>query len=208
MFHIPEPEDFKDYMDLLTFIVGAGAGAFALYQFWDGRRWKAAEFVAQEIQAFRSDANNVSACKMMDWTSGNTMLFQSDLGRIGSFPFTRETVVNALATKKPLLFSKEEEIVRDVFDAFFASLETIDGYIDRRNRLFDAKLLAPYLRYYLEIINQPDAFGATLRAFVDEYNYTGVRHLVTAVTGKAWRSSLSGNEARAPAGADESGHIT
>ncbi|HWA89955.1 MAG TPA: hypothetical protein VG889_07960 [Rhizomicrobium sp.] len=196
---VPGPKDFSDVATLVTLILGVPAGAFALYQYWDARRWKTAEFVAQEMKAFSSGPKCAAACKMLDWIDGNAVL-PAD-GGTEKFEFKRQTVLRGLRTNRDIVFSEDEEKIRDVFDAFFGTLDAIDTYVAGRTRLFKPALLKSHLAYYLRIINADNHFGLVLRDFVETFGYDGVPHLTKAVTLEQWRG---GTQSKRPASAPAS----
>jgi len=191
-------------VETVTLLLGIGVAGFGFLQYRESQRWKVSEFVAAEMRQLLDDSGNRAVLKMLDWSNGTVVV--DDLhgnGRPLSFKFGRTLVISSLAVDRVVessdpppdgaaaspsnrYFDRDEELVRGLFDEFFADLERLNSYIDVENRLFEAAKLKPYLGYYLRIINRDDPLGGALRRFVETYGYTGTQNLVAEVSGMPW----------------------
>ena len=163
----------------LAFIVG-------LLQYRSTQRWKRAEWVAAEMDAFFQDPKIQAALRMIDWGARRVELYPDRKPREDRFVVvTDDRLAEALEAheRRPGGFSEDEVTIRDVFDYFLDRLERIQSFVEAG--LVRISDVSPYLRYWAV-----DILGAQpgdpkverlvqLRAYIHRYRYTGVHTLLT-----------------------------
>lgn len=168
-------------------LVGAGlAFVIALSQYVKAQSWKRAEFVANEVRAFLSDADVLKVMTMLDWGSRGI-----ELGERAEDGSPRKTRVNYELLSSALMtrdehggaFSEQEAAIRDCFDRFLEYMERFEAFIEAG--LVRPRDFSPYLHYWTALlageygkIRHREVLPKFWR-FVDFYGYSGVRHLVS-----------------------------
>ena len=147
----------NDSLDLIIKLIASTVGILglgkAILEYTRAQKWKRVEFLAKEMKEFSNDIHVKRAFLMLDWQSYKIKVFNDEIADNEDFYFNDELLKSALVfheNKKDGIFTKEEALIRLIFDGFLEKLSTFQNYID--NRLFGYKDLKPYLIYYLRII--------------------------------------------------------
>jgi len=182
------PEQINALGDLLLKIT-APVGAtvvfmIGLWQYRQGQAWKRAEWVAQEMRSFFSDAHVRRALLMIDW-GRRTITFPAEGSATEtiSFDATDAMIAKALQhhSQHTERFTTEEKLIRDAFDHFLDGLERFASF--RAAGLVSAKDLRPYLAYWLANIRRGKGDSKTrmrliqLRIYIEKYEFNGVQRL-------------------------------
>jgi hypothetical protein len=185
--------------EVLQLVGAATAFAIALWQYVRAQSWKRAEFVANEVRAFVSDAAVVKVMTMLDWGSR-----EIELGERGEDGNPKKTLVTYQLVSSALMtheehggFSGKEAAIRDCFDRFLEYLERFEAFIEAG--LVRPRDFSPYLHYWTTLlageyggIPQSDVLPRFWK-FVDSYGYKGVRRLISR-----YHSMLSSRYPTAP----------
>ena len=163
-------------LDILSFIIAVTAFVLSLISFKTNQKWKVLEFAGNEIKSLKENAYNQAALKMLDWNAAKYSrinLTENDEQKI--ITIKDEDLINGLGpingTSK---YSIEEKFVRDCFDQFLDSLETLEIHIEEN--LVPFEKYQPYLKYYMDIINgktkrKPKKVLDAINAHMTEFNY-------------------------------------
>ncbi|MFV3332701.1 hypothetical protein ACNFIA_17315 [Pseudomonas sp. NY15437] len=115
-----------------------------------------------------SDPLARAAMRMMDW-SGRTFTYAGN-----PYVVHWNELRPALAVaQKGLGFSKQQEFIRDAFEAFFDHMLVLNHFIDRE--YLNAKDVAVPLKYYAQAIIR---YPTTYDEFLQEYGYSEVKVLL------------------------------
>lgn len=161
-------EEITIIIIILTFIKG-------IYEYVKSIRWKKSEFLSKEIKEFFSDSDITKVTMVLDW---NIRLIEID-GKITRID--DQFLISALQphTVKDK-FTKEEAIIRDLFDKFFDKLSYFNIYI--KNGLVNKEEVKIYLSYYLNILTKPGRKPTELvdvfNTYLSVYNYKEVIELI------------------------------
>jgi len=173
---------------ILTFLVVGGG----LFHYLKAQRWKRAEWVAAEADAFFDDKKVMNALQMLDWNARRLLLlldaresehpwFEYDADQLVEAFYSKSTIPKEPMTKKDHEFSEIALAIRDSFDRMLGRLERFEIFIERGLVTFAE--LKPYLEYWIEIIGDKH-YGVKdteiierLWTYIDDYGFTGVQHL-------------------------------
>jgi hypothetical protein len=186
---LPPPDQLKAVALVgvsIAFVVG-------LFQYRKSQRWKRAEWVAQEMQAFFSDPAVNSALRLLDWSTRRVDLFPDRQDPAQRFVVVRDDdLAKALArhSDRPEGFTDVEAALRDLFDHFLDRLERINSFVEAR--LVSLRDVRPYLDYWAEHVvcagvGRPKvARLVQLQRYIRYYGYSGVEALFTQLSGRAF----------------------
>ena len=178
-------ENLIDIIDLSLKFVGA-ITAFILFiigykRYKKDQDWKIHEFVAKEIKEFYSDPQNSKAMMMLDWQARNIELFPWEGLPENRYSFvTYDILAGALVyhgNKPGGKFSREEAVIRDIFDHFLSDLDRFYQFIEAG--LVNAGEFRPYLQYWINKISgglTPE-LRRSMKEFITMYEYAGVLKL-------------------------------
>ena len=165
----------------------------SLLQYRKAQRWKRAEWVAQEMQAFFNDPAVNSALKMLDWGSRPIELYPQRKREADRFVVVRDDdLAKALAWHEDREegFTEVEIAIRDAFDHFLERVERINSFVD--TRLVALRDIRPYLAYWAEDVVLARAGDpkvdrlVQLRRYIRHYRYSGVEKLLTKLCRRAF----------------------
>ena len=168
---------------------GLVAFAVGLLQYSSAQAWKRAEFVAQEMAKFLSQAKVSTALLLLDY---NHIRLNPDGSRAADgtgIHFDDQVCADALRSHKEFKdqgekFGPDQMIAREAFDAFLTGLDMFGHYL--KTGLVNAANLEPYLGYWVRNLQNPawktQLFHDRLQRFVRDYGYSGVQHLSDALT--------------------------
>lgn len=153
-----------------------------IYEYKQAQRWKKLEFLSKEMKDFFNDFNVQRALVIIDWTSTKIELLKSEIGTEDKLYFDDDLIFSALQThKNSTTFSKEEFIIKKIFDQFFDKLSTLENYIE--SGLINTNDVLPYLNYYINILANPknkrksEKLRTQIWNYVDEYDFANVKSL-------------------------------
>jgi hypothetical protein len=191
-------------VSLLGFAGAIAAFIFAFIQYRRSEQWKRAEFIASEVKDFESDPVVQNALTMIDWGNRRINLFLSpsvksaDLTKI-----TRDLQWRALLPhpvkqahpeyravdyvdrdnlEKQTTFTAVEAKIRDTYDVYLTRLDGFATFI--KSGLITAEELGPFINYWVEVMTKNEqpaedaAWRCTLLAYINFYEYTGVKYLL------------------------------
>jgi hypothetical protein len=145
---------FKILMTTISTIIALAVFIKGLIEYVKAQKWKKAEFVANQIKEFNTDANVRLAKLMLDWENREVKLFPEKEPII----ITEELLLNALTPESYKLrgeqhvgFSEEEAKIRDIFDEFFDKLGIFNQYIEVN--LIRFRDIKPYFTYWIQVLN-------------------------------------------------------
>lgn len=175
----------SDWATLLGVVVSLSLLLNGLFQYAKSQRWKRAEFLAHEMKEFESKPRVRNVMTMLDWTARKIELFPDREGEQKWETVTDNIVAKALeyhGSRKPQLYSAVEVAIRDSFDDFLDGLERMDTFL--KSGLVSVKDLKPYLKYWIDIIGDPEDKRKSKNArdqiwsYLENYGYQGVRDLI------------------------------
>lgn len=179
----PSSSDFLSTLEFFLRVIG-GIGGLSLFIIGFGRYsksqyWKMNEFVANEMKEFNQDRMVKNAKLMLDWDKRNIELFpEKEDYNERFFMVDREKLRSALMSHRlKNVFKKEEVAIRDTFDHFFDHLEKFHHFIEAG--LITEKELAPYLRYWMNVIGETiePRTKNVIHHYINEYQFKGVQEL-------------------------------
>lgn len=185
MFDLFTNLDPEEQLKGIALVGAAVAFIVGLLQYRRTQRWKRAEWVAAEMDAFFGDPKNQAALKMIDWGARRVELYPDRESREERFVIvTDNRLAKALEDheQRPDGFSEDEATIRDIFDHFLDRLERIHSFVEAGLvRIAD---VAPYLRYWaVDIMGAEEGDPQVerlvqLRHYIHHYRYTGVEALL------------------------------
>ncbi|MCL1821219.1 MAG: hypothetical protein FWG22_00180, partial [Prolixibacteraceae bacterium] len=137
-----------------------------IYQYIKAQKWKKAEFVSKEIKEFYNDFDIKRAFTLLDWNSNELVLKENELDEKKKIHFTDDLIFSSLALNENkgcdlagfnndlTGFSKEEVVIRGIFDSLLGWLIMFNSYIE--TKLVTAEDLRPYLIYWIQILADAD----------------------------------------------------
>ncbi|HET7437458.1 MAG TPA: hypothetical protein VFN10_22330 [Thermoanaerobaculia bacterium] len=164
---------------LLALVGASVAFVVGLFQYRKAQRWKRAEWIAEEMQSFFSDARVLAALRMIDWGARRIELYPDREDPATRSVYVRDDeLAKALENheQRPTGFSEDEATIRDVFDHFLDRLERINSFVE--THLVRIEDLRPYLRYWARHINaarEGDPSVDRLYNYVDTWRSTVMR---------------------------------
>lgn len=160
-------------------------GLFAVYRYYNEQKWRRAEFVNREVDAFLSLPRVQVALKLLDF---NVIRVNPDTGSFAlpgrGIAIGDKHLVRAIVdhnTQQNPSFSDEEAIAREAFDELFTRLDRFNTAVEQG--LIAPKLLKKHLEYWLKILFDPSSgrkpaeFSANAVSFARAYGYEGVLSL-------------------------------
>jgi hypothetical protein len=175
---------------LLALVGGSIAFIAGLLQYRKAQRWKRAEWVAQEMQAFFTDQRVAAALRMIDWGARRIELYPERADPAARTVYVRDDeLAKALENHedRPHGFTEDEATIRDVFDHFLDRLERINSFVE--THLVSISDLRPYLSYWARNIKaardgDPKVDRLVqLKRYMKIYGYAGVEKLFTQLVG-------------------------
>lgn len=144
----------KTLTPIISTIIALAVFIKGLIEYTKAQKWKKAEFVANQVKEFNSDANVRMAKLMLDWENREINLFPEKEPVI----VTEGLLLGALTPESYKLqggqlvgFTEEEAKIRDIFDDFFDKIGVFNQYIEADLiRFSDIK---PYIIYWLQVLN-------------------------------------------------------
>lgn len=170
----------SEWLTLLGFVLALTTFVVGLFQYRQGQRWKALEFVSSEIKEFLRNPDARNAMQMLDY-NGRPIHFivPSPSGTaVKLIQVTDALVISALTTHlergdRPI--TEDEGLIRQAFDTFFDYLAQFNHYIVGSN-LIQYRDFHPYLSYWLAIMTdqneqrKPRQFVSQLNRYLDVYD--------------------------------------
>lgn len=162
-----------DTIKILTITLAFLGLLKALFEYTKAQKWKKAEFLAKEMKEFFADVDVKNATLMLDW---NEIEIHTNCDQ--HFLFTDNLLKEALKHHKERTFPGELATVRQIFDNFLFKLGMFQSYIE--SNLVSKKDLEPYLKYWIEIIADPQKMRKNdedikqLWKFINNYEYEAI----------------------------------
>lgn len=176
----------KDYISLAMAFIALGTLIKVIIEYTKAQQWKQAEFITKEVKEFYADINVQRALQILDWDSGKISVFPGELNEgAKEFFYNEKLILSALRTHNPEgdFFTKEEFIIRKIFDTLFDKLSLFQHHIDAG--LFRPRKLQGYLDYWLNIMfseknkRKTSDFKARLRAYIEVYEFNDLKKMLT-----------------------------
>lgn len=174
--------DTELLLKLLAAIISVIVLLKGIYEYKKAQRWKKLEFVSKEVKEFFADRDVSRALLMLDWNANTLPLYSGEIEERKELPFSDRSIHNAFRThQETSTFSKEEVVIKKIFDTFFSKLSMFENYIE--TGLIAAKDIQPYLKYWIQILaDQKNARKNTnlrihIWKYIDYYGYEKVRTL-------------------------------
>lgn len=148
----------SELISLIGVFVGLGAFISGYIQYVKAQKWKRAEFVAKEIKEFEAKPKIKLAMQLLDWNARKYDIGDSD--------DEKEILIHDRILGEALRphnerssFNPTEVFIRDVFDAYFDSLERFDHFIE--SGLVTPEEFRSYLTFYgyTGVINLLSRYG-------------------------------------------------
>lgn len=206
-----------EFAETLTALSTACAAALAILEYPKAKRWKSAEWLAQQSRQFAADPEVRNALRMLDWNGRHVPLFPDHpLQSKRQVIVTYDDVTEALrvtptetdrrragekrcgdSAAKMLRFDRKEAAIRDCFDAFFEGMNRFAEY--EAQKLVTTRQLKGHVAYWAQFIggDSPPRRGASrwtpelksaIRHFAKSYGYgEGLALLDRIAAGKALR---------------------
>jgi len=175
----------KELTSIITPIIGVMLFWRGVVQYEKDQRWKNAEFVAKEINEFKSDPVIKNVMLMLDWKIRDIKLSECE-----SFSLEDDIYEELYLSLVPKTyegekdgFTKRQALIRDHFDIFFDYLEKFEAFIEVG--LLDKKDFDPYLHYWLHLIGdknnvrKPSKFYETIWQYIHFFRYKRVQKLMS-----------------------------
>jgi len=188
----------EDQLKALALLGASVAFVVSLVQYRKAQRWKRAEWVATEMDAFFHDPAVKTALHLIDWGAREVELHPNRDVRADRFVMvTDDALAMALMSHmdRPSGFTEDEVALRDIFDHFLDRLGRIQSFV--KAGLITVNDVSPYLGYWAEQISctKPNDSSVDrlvqLQKFIQHYGYTGVAKLLSNLMA-CKRSSKSG----------------
>ena len=179
-------ESFKDMLTFLTSIIAVGSFVKVIMEYTKAQSWKRAEFLASVMKEFNSDPNVRLARTIIDWKSRDFELFPDQKNEEDKRVWINDQVLIEALTpedwkgtiENKVGYENSEVRIRDIFDAFFERLATINHYLD--TKLITESDLRPYITYWIGLINdsRSEELLQQIHAFLKRYKYDDVIKLL------------------------------
>ena len=155
----------------------------AIAEYQSAQKWKKAEFLAQEIKAFRQDIDARRAMLILDWEKIKILTTDSETLQQREIDCTDDLLFIALSPNGRE-FTPDQQVVRTLFDQFLDRLGLFERY--KESELVTIKELKPYLQYWITAMCNANSGPGRARVirqlwrFIDSYDYASVRNLCEA----------------------------
>ena len=177
----------QDVITLIGLVMTIAAFLTGLWQYRQGQRWKALEFVTTEIKEFLANDDVQQVMLMLDF-NGRPIDFvnTTDTGqsrtRIPVDDARVMTILTPHQSSTNRTWTADNARILQAFTTFFDGLERFEHYIHATGLLSYADF-HPYLSYYLTILATPGderklpEYKAAVSQFLAAYEYRGVLRL-------------------------------
>ncbi len=192
-----------DEWDLIVKVIAGTAAIVAfvigLWQYKRGQKWQKAQVLLALIDSFERDKRIEAACATLDWDAREVQL-----GEERSIKFENKMLVSALRvpvmdiavasldnqhrTPEPAVtpvqeavFTPEESMIRDAFDAFFDFFHKL--YAFQRTGLLKFSDYV-YFNYWFELLRDIGKYKddreiqRAMERYIQEYHFVGVQELL------------------------------
>lgn len=167
------------FAELMIGIGAIAAIVLGIREYHKGQKWQKAQILLSLIDSFESDKQIKLACQMLDYDERDIFI---DKER--SIQFKNEMLISALRvvpTDTKVVFTPEDQIIRDAFDAFFDFFHKL--YAFKESALLT---LADYTYFYywlevLRIIGQWKEnmdIQKAVREYIVRYHFIGIQDLL------------------------------
>ncbi len=170
----------------LGLVIALIALIFALYQYRQGQRWTAIEFVSAEIKEFLENQDVRNTMIMLDYSLAPITVTNVSDGELRSerVMINDAMVITALIPR----FQQDKMIginehIRRSFEVFFDYLAQFEHYINASG-LLRYEDFQPYLSYWLKLLSAEDnqrkspEYVRQLHIFLEAYEYQSVLRLI------------------------------
>lgn len=170
----------------LTALIALGSFIKVIIEYMKAQAWKRAEFLAGVMKEFNTDPNVRLARTMIDWKSRDFELFPDKKKEEDRRVWIDDKVLIEALTPEDwkgtidnkMGYEDSEVKIRDIFDALFERLATINHYLD--TKLITKSDLRPYIIHWIGLVNdsRSEALLQQIHAFLRRYNYDDVIRLL------------------------------
>lgn len=162
---------------IIFLILGIIGFILGYRQYKKGQGWQKADIIINLIDSFEIDKRIEAACFMLDWDSRKVEVNGMEID------FENKMLVDALIVPMDDSdFSREQQVIRDAFDAFFDFFEK--PYTLVESRLLDFSEIVGYWDYWFELLRRVGAFKKEpiiqerINNYVEKYGFIGIRELL------------------------------
>jgi hypothetical protein len=172
-----------DPKELLTLILAAAGGTFALWRWTIDQRWRRVLHAQSLIEKFFAKQNTIEACKILDVVDEEVEFEFPDKSK-KPIKLTNAFLIGALSTFDQKELNDEGElVVRGILSNFFDDLSDFQNHIDAR--LIKRKDVKPYLEYWFQEltgtgrVHDEPKFGVQVAKYLKYFGYKKVLRLAT-----------------------------
>jgi hypothetical protein len=173
---------FEHHKELLTIVLAAIGGAWALGRYWRDQSWKNKQFAYEYAESVFRDPRTMTALRMLDWSKGRIpKSLAEEYGLRDNSTWTAEEVGLALRPHDPAVgqtpeaspdespdsdddattqggakegrFSPKEFLIRELFDDCLARFERLGNFM--KARVISKEDFRSTLAYYPKIMAEP-----------------------------------------------------
>jgi hypothetical protein len=172
----------SDLLGIVGITISSVAFFIGLFQYREGQRWKALEFVSNEIKEFFSHRDVVNVLKMLDVNRRPIEFHDAATNKYQKISVSDELIISAFRTpemRKGADITPTDGLIRDTFRSFFDYLARFSNYIEASG-LIQYRDLHPFLGHWLAILcdekyarKSPD-FIAAVKTYLEYYHYRSV----------------------------------
>ena len=144
------------------------------------QNWQRKQFAYDYAERIAQDADVSLALKMIDWTQNTVST--ADAARHGCNPFQWTIVMVAGApddhnNRGGAGFTKEESLIRTVFDAMLEKFERLGAFLD--DGVLNRDDFPTTFKYYVDVLNEPRLapLSGQLSAYMSRYGFVRARSL-------------------------------
>lgn len=155
----------------------------SLKEYENAQKWKKAEFLAKEAKEFFADKNVSRSLLFLDYKENDIPIYENEIEGLKILHYDSKLLVSALdSTREITELTKEEKLIRKIFDDFLTKLGFFNNYIE--TKLIKIEDLRPYLEYWLIILANPQISKRNpylmnkIWEYIDKYAQDDVRSLV------------------------------
>lgn len=178
--------DLNQTIEVVVRYASIAGGLFGFYksfiEYRNVQKWKKAEFVAKEAKEFFLDKNVSRALIMLDYKENDIPVYDNEIEGCKSLRYNNELLMRSLDPERNITeFSKEEALIRKIFDDFLTKLGFLNHYVE--TGLVLHKDLIPYFGYWMDVLANPDKSKRNkylmnrIWLYIDKFSHDDVRKL-------------------------------
>lgn len=175
----------SDWLGIIGIAISSVAFFMGLFQYREGQRWKALEFVSNEIKEFFSNRDVINVLKILDVNRRPIEFYDSLAEKFEAISISDEDIISAFRTsnmRKGVAITPTEGLVCDTFRPFFDYLARFSNYMEASG-LIQYQDIHPFLSHWLAILcdenyeRKSPEFSNAVKTYLEYYHYKSVLRL-------------------------------